>query len=563
MDKRWNLLYEKVNPDTVSAIQNATSVSPLLALLLAVRGVGPKEAADYLAGGLSVLHDPFLLKDMDKAVERIRKAMRDKEKITIYGDYDVDGISSVSMLLSYFRTSGADCSFYIPDRETEGYGVNEAAVRKIRHDGTKLLITVDTGITACRETELAASLGMDVIITDHHSVGASIPDALAVINPKQADCPYPFKGLCGAGVAFKLLTALCGDTKKAVTEYCDIAALATIADVVPLTGENRALTALGLRKMRKMPSVGFSAIFEASGISAESLSSYQISFCVAPRLNAAGRMGSCTPAVRLLVTDSESEAKEIALELDNQNTARKTAGDGILEEALALIEKGDYADKKVVVLAHEGWHHGIIGIIASKLTEQLWKPTILISKDGNEGKGSGRSIPGLNLFEALQSAAPLLSRFGGHALAAGLTVPTENIAALSDALCEYANAVLTEEQMTPSIDIDAPLDISLPLLQIAEMLEVLEPFGVENTKPVFLLSDACISSVRTSKDNKHLFLRLFKDGTSVECVAFGKGSLSEDLHKGDSLDVVGTLNINNYGGQSTPQIILQDLRRKQ
>ena len=563
MDKRWNLLFEKVNPDSVSAIEKAASVSPLLALLLAVRGVSAEEASAYLTGGLSVLHDPYLLKDMDKAVKRIKDAIRDKEKITVYGDYDVDGISSVAILLSYLSGEGAHCTFYIPDREKEGYGVNEAAIRKIRESGTNLLITVDTGITACRETELAASLGMDVIITDHHSVGATVPDALAVINPKQSDCPYPFKGLCGAGVAFKLVSALMGDTKRAVTEYCDIAALATIADVVPLTGENRAITALGLRKMRKMPSLGLSALLEASGVSADSLTSYQISFYIAPRLNAAGRMGSCIPAVRLLITDSETEAKEIAAGLDNQNAARKMAGDGILEEALALIEKGDFENRKVIVLAHEGWHHGIIGIIASKLTEQFWKPTILISKDGEEGKGSGRSIPGLNLFEALQSAAPLLSRYGGHALAAGLTIPTENIEALSDALCTYADTVLSEEQMVPSIDIDAPLDITLPLLRVAETLEVLEPFGAENAKPVFLLSDVSISSIRTSKDNKHLFLRLFRDGTSVECVAFGRGNLAENLERGDTLDVVGTLHINHYGGQSTPQIILQDLRRKQ
>ncbi len=563
LNKRWNLLYKQIDPNIVSAIERTALISPLLALLLAVRGVSPETAPGYLSGGLSTLHDPFLMQDMDKAVERIRRAVENGEQITVYGDYDVDGISSVAMLLSYFRAEGASCTFYIPDREKEGYGVNEGAVRKIAESGTRLLITVDTGITACAETALATSLGMDVIITDHHSVGAELPKAVAVINPKRGDCPYPFKGLAGGGVAFKLLCALSGDTKKTVTEYCDIAALSTIADVVPLAGENRTITALGLRKMRKMPSVGLSALLDAAGIRAEELTSYQVSFGIAPRLNAAGRMGSCIPAVRLLVTDSKTEAAEIAACLDGQNTARKNAGDTILSEALALIESGAYDDKKVIVLAHEGWHHGIIGIIASKITEQFWKPTILISKDGAEGKGSGRSIPGLNLFEALKSAAPHLSRYGGHALAAGLTVPTENIDALSDALCAYADTVLTEEDMLPSIDIDAPLDISLPLLNIARQLEVLEPFGADNAKPVFLLSDVTISSVRTSKDNKHLFLRLMKNGSSVDCVAFGKGSLFETLSRGDTADVVGTLHINTYSGVPTPQIILQDIRTKQ
>ncbi len=563
MNKRWNLLYKQVDTSTVSAIEKVASVSPLLALLLAVRGVQPKQVADYLAGGLSTLHDPFLMQDMDKAVERIRRALAMGEQITIYGDYDVDGISSVAMLLDYFRAKGANCSFYIPDREQEGYGVNEAAVRKIAESGTRLLITVDTGITACAETMLATSLGMDVIITDHHSVGTELPKALAVINPKRTDCPYPFKGLAGGGVAFKLLCALCGDTKKAVTEYCDIAALATIADVVPLTGENRTITALGLRKIRKMPRVGLAALLEEAGVSAEDLTSYHIGFSIAPRLNAAGRMGSCIPAVQLLVTQSKAEAAEIAACLDRQNTARKTAGDTILSEALSLIASGDYADKKVLVLSCEGWHHGIIGIIASKLTEQFWKPTILISRDGAEGKGSGRSIPGLNLFEALKSAAPYLSRYGGHALAAGLTLPAENIDALSDALCAYADTVLTEEDMIPTIDVDAPLDISLPLLTVARQLAVLEPFGQGNVKPVFLLSNVTISSVRTSKDNKHLFLRLFKNGSSVDCVAFGKGRLTETLKRGNAADVVGTLHINTYGGVPTPQIILQDIRTKQ
>ncbi len=562
MNKRWNLLYKNIDAQSVAAIESAAAVSPLLALLLAVRKIRPEDAADYLTGGLRTLHDPFLMQDMDKAVERIHLAIKQEEPITIYGDYDVDGISSVSMLLSYLREEGASCDFYIPDREKEGYGLNEGAVRKIAASGTKLMITVDTGITACAETALAKTLDMDVIITDHHSVGDTLPDALAVINPKRTDCPYPFKGLAGAGVAFKLLCALCGDTKKAVTKYCDIAALATIADVVPLHGENRAITALGLRKMRKMPSAGLSALFEAAGIDIPSLSSYQISFYAAPRLNAAGRMGSCMPAVRLLLTDSKAEATEIAACLDAQNTARKSAGDIIFEEAMSQIETGDFENKKVIVLSHEGWHHGIIGIIASKITEQFYKPTILISTDGDMGKGSGRSIPGLNLFDALHSAAAHLARYGGHALAAGLTIETKNIDALSDALCQYADEVLTEEDMLPALDIDAPLDITKPLLSVAQELERLEPFGAGNTKPVFLIENVTLSSVRTSKDGKHLFLRLYKDGAAVDCVAFGKGALFDTLTRGDTVDVCGELHINTYCGMETPQIIMQDIRTK-
>ncbi len=562
MDKRWNLLYKDIDAKVVSSIEKAAAVSPLLALLLAVRGITPEEAPAYLAGGLSALHDPFLLRDMDRAVERIRTAIDKKEHITVYGDYDVDGIASVAMLLSYLKEEGADCTFYIPDRETEGYGLNEEAIRKIAADGTTLIITVDTGIAACREAELASSLGMDMIITDHHSMGEVLPTALAVINPKRSDCPYPFKGLAGAGVAFKLVSALCGSTKRAVTEYCDIAALATIADVVPLCGENRVITALGLRKMQKMPSAGLSALCHVAGTEPQSLTAYQISFSAAPRLNAAGRMGSCTPAVQLLMTKSPLEAAEIAAALDAQNTARKSCGDAIYEEAMEAIRLGDFDDKKVIVLAHEGWHHGIIGITASKITEHFYKPAILISTDGETGKGSGRSIPGFNLYEALSHAGALLDRFGGHALAAGLTMPTENIAALSEKLCAYADEVLPPDALVPVLNIDAPLDISLPLLTVARQLEVLEPFGAANPKPVFLLSGVTLSSVRTSRDQKHLFLRLFKNGAAVDCVAFGKGALAETLSRGDVVDIAGELHINTYGGAETPQIILQDLRIK-
>lgn len=562
MNKRWNLLYKDIDPKTVAAIESAATVSPLLALLLAVRGICPEEAENHMRGGMRCLHDPFLMKDMEKGVERIRSAISKKEKITVYGDYDVDGISSVAMLLSYLKDAGAICNFYIPDREKEGYGLNEGAVNKIAADGTTLMITVDTGITAIGEVEEANRLGLDVIITDHHSVGDTLPPAYAVINPKRPDCPYPFKALAGAGVAFKLLSALCADTKRAVTDYCDIAALATIADVVPLHGENRIITALGLRKMRKMPSTGLSALFEAAGIDAKSVSSYQISFGAAPRLNAAGRMGSCLPAVQLLLTDSKAEAEEIAALLDAQNTARKTVGDTIYEEALAAIRAGNFDDKQVIVLAHEGWHHGIIGITASKITEQFYKATFLISTDGKTGKGSGRSIPGLNLFDALCSADALLDRYGGHALAAGLTIDAANIEALSDALNAYAEKVLSEEDRLPSLDIDAPLDISLPLLETARILEGLEPYGAGNPKPVFLISNVTLSSVRTSKDQKHLFLRLFKNGTAVDCVAFGKGELAETLERGDNVDVAGELHINTYSGTPTPQIIMQDIRVK-
>ncbi len=562
MNKQWNILYKEIDAKTVAAIESAAAVSPLLALLLAVRGVSPNDAAAFLSSSLSLLHDPFLLQDMDKAVGRITAALSKKERITIYGDYDVDGISAVAILLSYLRSVGADCAFYIPDRDTEGYGINEDAVRKIAKDGTKLIISVDTGITAIAETDLATSLGVDMIITDHHSVGDTLPAATAVINPKRADCNYPFPLLAGTGVAFKLVCALCGDTRKMVMDYCDIVALATIADVVPLSGENRVLTALGIRKMRKMVSPGLAALFAVSGLSTETITAEEISFYAAPRLNAAGRMGSCLPAVQLLLTGSAEEAESIAADLNRQNAVRKAIGEEIYKEALLEIEKEHLENDRVLVLSGAGWHHGIIGIIASRLTERFFRPTILISTDEDTGKGSGRSIPGFDLYSALQNVAPFLTRYGGHALAAGLTLPVPEIANLRNALNAYAKDTLSDADLSPTLDIDAPLDLSLPLLSVAEQLELLEPFGAGNEKPVFLLGGITISSVRTSKDKKHLFLRLFKNGAAVDAVAFGKGTLAETIARGQTADVAGKLHINTYGGTRAAQIIIEDIHLK-
>ncbi len=561
MNKRWNLLYTAVDEHEVEAIRAASGVSPILALLLAERGIAPDAVRTYFTGGLAALYDPFLLRDMDKAVLRIETAIKKNELITVYGDYDVDGISSVALLLSCLQSLGARCDFYIPDRETEGYGLNSAAIRRIAERGTNLIVTVDTGITAAEEVSVAANLGIDTIVTDHHTVPDTLPAAHAVINPKRLDCSYPYKSLAGCGVAFKLACALLKDTREAVSRYADIVALATIADVVPLTGENRALAALGIRKMRKMPSVGIAALCEVSAIAPESLSSYQISFGVAPRINAAGRMGDSSPAVELLLTEDGAKAAEIAAELDAQNAKRKAIGDEIYKEAQSYIENGDYKEKKVIVLHAAGWHHGIIGIIASKITEQYYKSTILISEDGGTSKGSGRSVAGLNLYEALQACADTLSRFGGHASAAGLTLPTANIDAFDAAINRYADTILSDEEMQPVLDIDAPLSLSEPLLELAKNLSLLEPFGAGNARPIFLTECVQISSIRTSRDQKHLFLRLWKDGAAVDAIFFGKGALACTLCRGDRVDVVGELQINTYGGNMTPQMILHDIRK--
>lgn len=517
------------------------------------------EAQAFLKKDTSCFHEPFLMKDMEKAAEVIKKAVASGEKITVYGDYDVDGITSTALMVRALREMGADIDAYIPDRQSEGYGVNEGALKKIAENGTKLVITVDTGITAVAETEYAKKIGLRIIITDHHECKEVLPAAAAVVNPKRPDCPYPFKELAGVGVAFKVICAIVGEYASVLEKYGDIVALGTIADVVSLTDENRVIADYGIKKMQSKPNPGLGAVMQSLGESAKWNSCSAVSYCVAPRLNAAGRMSSAMTAVKLLLTENVSEAQKIAAELDEENRRRQHRESIIFREADEMIQNGSYFGKKILVLAKEGWHHGIIGVVASRICDKYNKSCTLISVDEGMCKSSGRSVQGLNLFEALSDSKDLLEKFGGHAYAAGFSLKKENIAELDKRLNLYADTVFRREPAA-KVYIDAQAEPDELTLENVEGTQVLCPYGAGNKTPVFALRELRITEIRVFSAGKHCRISVEKNGSRLEIIAFGKGSLAEEFSVGDVVDVAGELNINTYNGVRRVQLVLSDIR---
>lgn len=561
-NKRW--IYNRFDQDTVNKISQEFKISPLVATIVLNRRI--KEAEDikyFLKRDITTIYDAFLMKDMEKAVNRIQQAIQEKEKITIYGDYDVDGITSTSIMVRYLMSCGAIVDYYIPDRIDEGYGVNKRALDKIKSRGTKLIITVDSGITAVEEIDYAYSLGLDIIVTDHHECKEEIPRALAVINPKQKDCSYPFKELAGVGVAFKLIQALDGQQNilKLIDEYCDIVCLGTVADVVPLVGENRLIVYEGLKRIQNTKNIGLKALIEVSGLKGKKISSGHVGYTIAPRINAAGRIGSALRAVGLFLTEEPVVAKEIACELNEENRNRQATESHILQDALQIVEEDEnISRRKVLVLANENWHHGVIGIVASRITDKFYKPSILISLEGNEGKGSGRSIKGFNLFAALVECREELKKFGGHELAAGLNIARENIPAFLEHINIYADQCLDSEDLVPPVYIDCTIDVQQLTIDTISQLEVLEPFGMGNAAPVFALCSAKIIDIRTVGDDKHIKISLKKDSVFIDAIGFNMGEFIEQLTIGDTVDVACSLDINTYNGREKVQLILKDIK---
>ncbi|MCC8169155.1 MAG: single-stranded-DNA-specific exonuclease RecJ, partial [Oscillospiraceae bacterium] len=497
----------------------------------------------------------------------IIQAIDGGEKIVIYGDYDVDGITSTALMYEFLKWRGANVSYYIPDRMDEGYGINIMAVNKLFKQGTKLLITVDCGITAIGEVEFANLQGMDVIITDHHTCKDRLPTAAkAIVNPKRPDCDYPFEGLAGVGVAFKLVLALAIELDLNTTEcfnrFVDIVTIGTIADVVPLLDENRIIVDKGIKALHNPWRPGIKAIIEVAGVSNRPITASTIAFAIAPRLNAAGRLGSAKTAVELLLTRDENEARRIALELDAENKERQLTEQKIYDEALALIAADPNFDKKkVIVLANEGWHQGVIGIVASRINDLYYKPCILISHHNGIGKGSGRSIPGFNLFDALTHCEKYLTDFGGHAVAAGLNVNMSDLDAFTKEINKYADDILSDSDMIPSIEIDCPVTEKYLTLENAHTLSWLEPFGMDNDKPVFSINGmetAYIFAVGT--DGKHLRLRCVKNGLFVNCIGFYMGAYVNRLSQGSIIDIAFQIDINRYQGTENVQLVLKDIK---
>lgn len=565
-NKRWDYITKADSRRLVNDISNKYRISPVIARILVNRGIESEEdIKSYLGKSISGVHHPFLLKDSQKAAERIKNAIASQEKIVIYGDYDVDGITATSILYKFLSEQGAKVDFYIPNRSDEGYGINMLALRKISVSGASLLITVDCGITAVGEVEFAKTLGLDVIITDHHTCKEDLPRAYALVNPKQPECTYPFKDLAGVGVSFKLILAIALtlglNAREYFDKYIDIVAIGTVADVVSLTDENRIFVANGIKSIQNTQNPGLRALFQTAGITGKPITAGIISFSVAPRINAAGRVGSANTAVELLVTNSEERAHEIALALEDENRERQQTETEILKDALDMISNIEDADKKhVFVLAKKDWHHGVIGIVASRIVDRFYKPTILISLKDNIGKGSGRSIKGFNLFDALTHCQDILLKYGGHELAAGLGLNYSDIGEFDRQINQYAAEVIKPEDIVPCIRIDDEISPNDITLETAQALSVLEPFGMGNPQPVFSLCGATLTSARTLSDGKHCKLSVSKNGKTLNFIGFGMGSFTDHFVVGNKIDIAFTIGINIFRGEKNLQLIIKDAR---
>ncbi|MBR4949712.1 MAG: single-stranded-DNA-specific exonuclease RecJ [Clostridia bacterium] len=557
----WNVKTQ--NEETVFALTENLKINPVLARLLINRNLSDASAVkDFLNKDKDNFYDPFLMKDMEKAVKRIREAIYNKEKITVYGDYDVDGITSTSVLYLYLKEKKADVNYFIPNRNTEGYGINKSTLDKLALSNTSLLISVDTGITAMEEVEYAKELGMDVIITDHHECGETVPNCVAVVNPKQKDCNYPFKELAGVGVVFKIICALEGEAgfKNILENYGDLVCIGTIADVMPLYKENRAIATKGLEIISKTKRIGLRALISQSMLQNKKITSGSIGYVLSPRINASGRMGSAERAVELFSNDNYKEALVIAEELCEENRKRQITENEIFQQCVAKIKnEADLEKDKAIVLWDDGWNNGVIGIVASRLCDKYYLPSILVSFDGNKGKGSGRSIKNFNLYEALSACCDTLEKFGGHELAAGLSVSRDRILDFKKAMQDYAAKNIKEKDLIMSIDIEcelSPEDISLGT---AKSISLLEPFGMGNEVPKFLMKDVEISYLTSVGNDKHTKLTLKKGNMEIQAFCFSNSLWDFGYSIGDKVDIVFNLDINSYRGNDSVQLIIKDI----
>ena len=534
--------------------------SPLLAAVFYARGIDTGEKArEFLLSGPENLGDPWAMQDMDRAAARIRRALADGEHVAVYGDYDVDGITSSCMLTAYLRARGLRCELYIPGRMEEGYGVNARAVETLAGKGVTLIVTVDCGVTAVEETEYARSLGVDMIITDHHECRETLPPAAAVVDPKRPDCGYPGQELAGVGVAFKLLCALEGDAEAVLDRYADLVAVGTIADVMPLTGENRYIVRRGLEKLKTGPRPGLRALIEEAGLGEKKLSAASVGFTLSPRLNASGRLDHAEVAVSLLLTGDPREAAERAEELCRLNRDRQALETGIWQDAVEMLAGAETAPAAPIVLSSERWHQGVVGIAASRLTEAYNVPAVMICLDGEKGKGSCRSCAGFNLFEALSACGEYLEGFGGHALAAGLTIRRENVDAFRAALADYYRAHPPTEEPTLEIDLCADRP-ELLRMECVEDLDRMEPCGTANPRPRLALLGARLAEATPIGGGKHLRFRLEKFGQSWEAVWFGRSAGDLSVRVGDWVDAAFAPQINEFRGRKSVQLLLADLR---
>ena len=560
MKSKWE--YYKIDEKKVKEIQEKYNVNSLLATILANREI--EDIKTYLEPTRHDFHNPYQMPDMEKAVERILRAIKNKEKIIIYGDYDVDGITSITVLKSFFKDLNTEVGEYIPNRLNEGYGLNKEAIKKIATHGYNLMITVDCGITGIEEIDYAKSLGVETIVTDHHEPGQHLPNAIAVVDCKRKDNQYPFRELAGVGVAFKLCQAISQKLyldEKQYLKYLDIVALGTISDIVPLKDENRVITKLGLMLIKQTQNYGLIALLNLAGY--RRIDSTAISFGVAPRINACGRMGFANEALDLLLSTNPRDALQKAKNIAKYNNDRQEYEKIIYNEAIKQIEENKLQEKNSIVLGGNGWHHGVVGIVASKITDLYYKPCLLICYENGEdiGKGSGRSIAGFDLHEALTECEDILHGFGGHSMAVGLSINRENLPRLKEKFEELAKMAHLEET-APTINIDSVLNIDNVNKEMIESLSLLEPLGEANKMPIFAFKNLKIDSIRSLTEGKHLKLILrSNNNTFVNAIGFNLGYMVDEFVIGDKVDVAGCLEINSFNGTDNVQINLKDIMK--
>ena len=559
MNKKWEC-YEK-DVESIEKIQNEFKVSSLLATIIVNKGLKTKEEIEvFLNPTRNDFHDPYLMPDMEIAVNRILKAIENKEKVIIYGDYDVDGITSITVLKKFLSDRGLQVDQYIPNRLDEGYGLNKAAIEKIVEQKYNLMITVDCGISGIEEIEYANSLGLETIITDHHEPSDILPNAIAVVDAKRKDNKYPCNQLAGVGVVFKLTQAISqklGLDAKEYLKFLDIVCVGTISDIVPLVDENRVIAKLGLKLVEVTKNIGLRTLLKQIGY--KKIDSSAISFGVAPRINACGRMGHEKEALELFLTEDLAKAEQIAGRLNDYNKQRQDIEKRIYTEVLEKTEKGE-KDKPCIVLADENWHHGVIGIVASKITDIYYKPSILICFEGNEGKGSGRSIPGFDLYEALTNCNQNIDKFGGHAMAIGISVSKENFPKFKEDFEKYTENANIKD-LVPIINIDSEISIKDMQTETVRELDMLEPYGEANKMPIFMYRNLKIDSIRALSEGKHLKLTLKDDNLIIDAIGFNMGYLVNEYRLGDKIDVAGSLEINAFNNRETVQINLKDIRK--
>lgn len=554
--KKW--IVNEFDRNLAKSLAEECDIEPIVALIASSRGYTDPTDLEQFISDEPFFSDTYELADIMHAADLVNMAIESGKKIAVYGDYDCDGVTATALLYSYLKQRNADCLYYIPDRFDEGYGMNSDAVKNLHNQGVEFIVTVDNGISCIEEIQLANSLGMTVVVTDHHLPGDIIPNAAAVVDPHRKDCPSAFKSICGAEVAFKLICVMEGkEPEELLPIYADILAVAVIADIMPLTFENRIIVKYGVEKLKKSPLTGLSALLQVAGVSHDNINASRVAFGICPRINAAGRMGKAERAVELLCSSNMLEALKIADEIDKENSLRQQIEKNIFEQAVLKIEQNSYQYDRVIVVEGEGWHNGVVGIVASRICERYGAPCIVISCDGDMAHGSGRSFEDFSLYDAIYSCKDLLTKFGGHSQAAGVSIRTEDIVEFRNSINDYAQKL---EIKAPILKIDCRLNPSALTIDLSESIKQLEPFGFGNPVPLFGLFGVTLNRITPVANNKHLKLLFTKGENTFQTILFGMSDNDFCFNVGDLLDLAVTVETNVYNGNATISVQVKAIR---